>query len=105
MNRKLFNPLTRFNTIGIDVWLPREIKSLIWKKIDELNINNGIDYLHVFEFKVKNNCLIVEHRQEVPQYRKKYIISDIDNIHRLNGIIIFVVDDYDYSMMMLSSEY
>jgi len=105
MNRKLFNPLTRIQTRGIKYNLSKELINFIWGKIDELNSIKVIDYLQVFEFRVKKNTLVIEHRQEVPKFKKKYILSNFNNIHKYDYMKIFVIDDFDYSIMMLASEY
>lgn len=105
MKKKLFNPLTRCQTKGVKVLLNQDIINILWNYIDKLNKYGELDYLQVFEFKVIKNKLVVEHRQEVPHYKRKYIISDVNIIYNLNKVIVFVIDNNDYSIMMLSDEY
>lgn len=105
MMRKMFNPITRCQTKGIEGLLSDQIKSFLWNNIDELNMKIELDYLQVFEFRVVGSDLTIEHRQEIPMYKKKFLLNGIDSVHRFNGIIVFVVDNYDYSIMMLANEY
>lgn len=103
--KKLFNPLTRFQTNGVKVYLPQIVINFIWERVDDLASNKEVDYLQVFQFRIKKNILIIEHRQEAPKYKKIYKLSKADQIHNLNGKIVYVIDDYDYCVMMLSDEY
>lgn len=105
MERKLFNPLTRIHTKGVDYHVSQDIITHIWSMIDELSIRKKLDYLQVFIFRIKRNNLVIEHRQELPRYRRKRTITNPSDAHKYNGMKIYVIDDYDYSIMMLASEY
>lgn len=105
MKKKMFNPITRCQTKGVNELLSDEIKNFLWNHIDDLNMKMELDYLQVFEFRVVESDLIIEHRQEIPVYKKKHILKSNDLIYRLNGVKVFVVDNYNYSIMMLSTEY
>lgn len=105
MKKKIFNPLTRYQTKGVECLLSQDIINILWSYIDELNKSRELDYLQVFEFKVIKNKLAIEHRQEVPYYKTKYVINDVNIIYNLNKVIVFVIDNGDYSIMMLSNEY
>ena len=103
--RKMFNPITRCQTKGIEELLNNDIKNILWNFIDELNFKMELDYLQVFKFSVKKSHLIIEHRQEIPEYKKKHVLKGVDLIFKLNNITVFVVDNYIYSTMMLATEY
>lgn len=105
MNRRLFNPLTRIHTKGVEYRISKDIINMIWIMIDELSMIKKIDYLHIFNFYIKRSNLVIEHRQEMPRYRKAHTIRDIEEVHKYNGVKVYVIDDYDYSIMMLASEY
>ena len=105
MEKKLFNPLTRIHTKGIDYRVSQDIITHIWSMIDELSESKKLDYLHVFNFRIKRNNLVIEHKQEVPKYRRKHTITNLSEIYKYNGMKVYVIDDYDYSIMMLASEY
>ena len=105
MERKLFNPLTRIHTKGVEYRISQDIINYIWSMIDELSMRKRIDYLQVFNFRIKRNNLVIEHKQEVPRYRRKHTITNLNEIHKYNGMKVYVIDDYEYSIMMLASEY
>lgn len=105
MERKLFNPLTRIHTKGVAYRVSPDVITHIWSMIDELSMRKKLDYLHIFNFRIKRNNLVIEHRQEVPRYRRKHTITNLGDAHRYNRMKIYVIDDYDYSIMMLASEY
>ena len=48
------------------------------------------------------NLLKIEHRQEVPKYKSDIVVK---NVGISSKVKIFVIDDGEYSTMMLSSEY
>ena len=81
----------RYLTRGISNEIPLEIQILLWSMIDKLNVKK--DYVQVFE---------IEHRQEVPKYKSDIVVK---NVGISSKVKIFVIDDGEYSTMMLSSEY
>ncbi|MBU1142087.1 MAG: DUF960 domain-containing protein [Firmicutes bacterium] len=100
-----FNPQTRYLTRGISELVPLEIQLFMWSEIEKIAKNEKVDYLQVFEFKVKENHIEIEHRQEVPEYKMIHKIKKLDQYKSLDKIKIFVIDDIDHSTMLLSSEY
>ena len=91
----------RYLTIEVSNEIPLEIHILLWSMIDELNVKK--DYLQVFEIDpIGINLLKIEHRQEVPKYKKEIIVR---NRGIKSKIKLFVIDEGDYSTMMLSEEY
>ena len=48
--------------------------------------------------------IVIEHSQEVPEYKEKYVI-DLEFLEVNGNIKVFVIDDYEYSTMMLAEEY
>lgn len=89
-------------TVGIKNSLPLELTMLLWN----LHQNKkDRDYLTVFEFKKENGILIAEHRQEEPEYSKKYEIKiDIEEPETI-FIVDNVIDKIEISTMMFASEY
>ena len=66
-------------------------------------LNVKKDYLQVFEIEpIDANLLKIEHRQEVPKYKSDIVVK---NVGISSKVKIFVIDDGEYSTMMLSSEY
>lgn len=95
---------TRYMTKGINEVVPFALQIWIWDTIDKLEIQQ-VDYLQVFEVKVKDrekNIVEVTHRQEEPNYCKRYELV-IEGIGE--DIKIFVIDDRTHSTMLLSEEY
>ena len=91
----------RYLTRGVSEEIPLEIQILLWSMIGGIKIKK--DYLQVFEIEpIKNSLLKIEHRQEIPKYKKEHVVV---NTGINSKIKIFVIDDEEYSTMMLSSEY
>ena len=91
----------RYLTRGVSNEIPLEIQILLWSMIDGLNVKK--DYLQVFEIEPMDVKLLkIEHRQEVPKYKKEIIVR---NRGIKSKIKLFVIDEGDYSTMMLSEEY
>ena len=83
----------RYLTRGISNEIPLEIQILLWSMIDKLNVKK--DYLQVFEIEpIDANLLKIEHSDIV-----------VKNVGISSKVKIFVIDDGEYSTMMLSSEY
>lgn len=91
----------RYLTRGVSNEVPFEIQLLLWSMIGEVTVKK--DYLQVFEIEpIKDNLLRIEHRQEVPKYKKEIIVS---NVGINSKVKLFVIDAGEYSTMMLSEEY
>lgn len=91
----------RYLTRGVSNKIPFEIQLLLWSMIGEVKVKK--DYLQVFEIEpINDNLLKIEHRQEVPKYKKDILVK---NVGINSKVKIFVIDDGEYSMMMLSEEY
>lgn len=101
-----FDAGNRYMTIGISETIPMEIQLFIWNEIDWLvRGSEKVDYLQVFEIRVRKDYLEIEHRQEVPKYQKIHKIKMREEYKELNDVKIFVIDDIDHSTILLSSEY
>lgn len=73
--------------------------------IDKLNEEGKkLDYLQVFRIKKCEEGFVIEHSQEVPEYKEKYVLT-LKDIEVEENIKVFVIDDYVYSTMMLAEEY
>lgn len=91
----------RYLTRGVSEEIPLEIQILLWSMIVGIKIEK--DYLQVFKIEpIKNRLLKIEHRQEIPKYKKEHVVV---NTGINSKVKIFVIDDGEYSIMMLSSEY
>ena len=91
----------RYLTRGVSNEIPLEIQLLLWSMIGEVTVKK--DYLQVFEIEPLNIKLLkIEHRQEVPKYKKEIIVR---NVGINSKVKLFVIDAGEYSTMMLSEEY
>ena len=63
-----------------------------------------LDYLQVFRIKNCKEGVIIEHSQEVPKYKERYILT-LEDIEIEGNIKVFLIDDGIYSTMMLAEEY
>lgn len=96
----------RYITRGISEEVDVAVQVALWNLIDELKEKGdfSIDYLQVFELRSidddKFNQEIV-HSQEVPEYKKKYLMELSNPINAK----IFVIDDKSHSTMLLGEEY
>lgn len=100
-----FNPATRYLTRGVSETIPLEIQLFMWSEVDKVVKNEKVDYLQVFEFRVKTNHIEIEHRQEDPEYKVIHRIKKLDEYISLDGVLVYVIDDIDHSTILLSSEY
>ena len=71
----------------------------MWELINQMPVDK--DYLQVFSLSAENGRQKIRHSQEMPDYKKEYLLEA--------GTIfigkIFVIDDGDYSTMLLAEEF
>lgn len=91
----------KYITMGVKEKIPLLMQKRMWDMIKLAGFQTKLDYLQVFELKRYKQLQLIIHRQEKPEFKRKYLM-DTDNI-----VIekIFVIDDGDYCTMLLSSEY
>jgi hypothetical protein len=102
----MFESNSRYITRGVKQEIPLFLQLFMWNCIDEFREQGKeLDYLQVFELSCKGGEGIslqsIEHRQEVPEYKKKFVIPCEDPITAK----IFVIDDGEHSTMLLAQEY
>ena len=101
----MFNKESRYITKGANEKLDLRLQVALWCMIDKLNEDGKeLDYLQVFKIRKCEEGIVIEHSQEVPKYKEKYVI-DLENIEVNGNIKVFVIDDNEYSTMMLAEEY
>ena len=90
----------KFLTKGVSLEIPIQLQILMWSLIMDLPCDR--DYLQVFELSEFEGKQKVIHKQEVPEYKKEYImLADEKPINTK----IFVIDDVEVCTMLLASEY
>lgn len=95
----MFNNM-RFITKGVESLLDSPLQNALWFLIETMEIENR-DYLQVFELNEKDGVLHVNHKQEIPPYKKVTIFPSIKPV----TVKVFVIDDLTHSTMLLASEY
>lgn len=102
----MFNEGSRYITKGIANNVPLELQFFMWKLIEDLKETVGeVDYLQVFDVSVIDeieNKVRIIHSQEIPEYKKIWIIKMNESCSNER---IFVIDDETHSTMMLAEEY
>lgn len=106
-----FEPdIDRYETVGIAKKVPFAYRVLMWKTINDM-VESGqeADYLQVFEFHMVDDAESgekiqqMEHRQEVPEYKKEMTFPVIGK--GLDDVTIFVIDDeIGYATMCFPDE-
>lgn len=102
----MFNS-NRYVTRGVNSEVDVRLQVIMWGLIDKLNESNNIevDYLQVFNIYKKHGKILLEHKQEVPEYQKLYEINNMKDIKLEEKLKIFVIDDVEHSIMLLAQEY
>lgn len=100
----MFKQQNCYNSRQANEIVPVEIQILMWSIIDELKSKIELDYLQIFRLKKKEDMVIVEHEQEVSQYKEQYELQE-SHISIEHYMKIYVIDSVDYSRIILASEY
>lgn len=100
MEKEMFTS-EKYMTKGIHNELEHDLQLLIWELIENMEIEK--DYLQVFKMRsIDQNSVRIIHKQEIPNYEKEHIISELRETADMN---IFVIDSGEYCTMMLAHEY
>jgi hypothetical protein len=94
----MFNS-NRYITKGVQENISLELQIFIWDCID--NLSEPKDYLQVFNLSVVDSLQRIIHSTEEPEYKKEYLIPSDNPITEK----VYVIDDGDYSTMLLAEEY
>lgn len=103
----MFKKNNRYVTGGINEEVDIRLQLIMWSIIDKLKDERNIelDYLQVFKLKKNENKVIVEQRQEVPEYSSRYEI-ELQDVEIDGEIKIYIIDNgIEGSTMLFPSEY
>ena len=89
----------RYLTVGVKTNVSLPLQLLMWQLIDELDGEK--DYLQVFKCRCSEGKQKIEHVQEEPEYKERYLLN-ADTIFIGK---IYVIDNGQYTTMMLAEEY
>ena len=94
----------RFITKGVAETIPLEVQMFLWTLVDDLVSKKTVepDYLQVFELAGEMGKQKIIHRQEEPDYQAVYRFD-----HVVNPLYskLYVIDEGEYSTMLLCNEY
>lgn len=97
----MFKKESRYVTKGVNETLDLRLQLILWNMVDKLDEEGKeLDYLQVFRIRNCEEKTIIEHTQEVPEYKEIYTIT-LKDVEIEENVKIFVVDDCMYSTMML----
>ena len=101
----MFNIDKKYMTIGIKEEIGIDIQLFMWNEIEKrINLKKELDYLQVFKIRRNNEELIIEHTQEVPEYKKVYLFNNLGSLIE-EDLKIFIIDENHYNIMLLAEEY
>ena len=90
----------RFITKGVDFAVNPLLQLFMWHLIDAMPPPK--DYLQVFKLANENGKQKITHIQENPEYKREYLLNS-DTPFFVGKI--YVIDDEQYSTMLLAEEY
>ena len=90
----------RYLTRGVNAEIPIELQLFLWDALEE--IPEPKDYFQVFRLSVLNGIQCIEHEQEQPPFKRKYLLPTIETPITEK---VYIIDDGDHSTMLLAEEY
>ena len=94
--------MQRYITSGVNEQISIDIQLFCWYCYEVVKATGKYDYLQVFELKIiGEHTQQIEHRQEVPEYKKVYQFNSMNSIEQK----IFIIDEGEYATMLLAEEY
>ena len=90
----------RYATCGVNARIPLITQIMMWGMIDSLQAVEK-DYLQIFRLSEENGKQKIVHEQEQPEYKKEYILGEIEPVNEK----VYVIDSEEYSTMLLAEEY
>lgn len=90
----------RYATRGVTTTLPLMLQIILWNLIDSMKVE-AKDYLQVFRLSAESGKQKIIHKQEQPDYCKRYLFPSEEPITAK----IFVIDDETHTTMLLAQEY
>ena len=100
----MFNKNNRYITRGIKETLDISLQMMLWKMVDDLKESKEIELDYLFKIRRSNEELIIDHTQEVSEYKKIYTFNKLSSLVE-EDLKIFIIDENDYNIMLLAEEY
>ncbi len=89
----------RYLSHGVSIKIPFELQMIMWGMTSELS--EPKDYLQIFRLSASEQGQKIIHEQEEPEYRKEYFVKTRNAVNAK----VYIIDDGDYSTMLLAEEY
>ena len=90
----------RYLTRGVQDTIPPELQLLMWDALEA--VPEPKDYFQILRLFVLNGIQCIEHEQEQPPYKRKYLLPTIENPITAK---VYIIDDGGHSTMLLAEEY
>lgn len=88
----------RYMTKGVQSEIPAVLRIFMW---DCIRVIPKPDYLQVFRLSEVNGKQRIVHEQEVPEFKREYLLSFSNPVNAK----VYVIDDGDHCTMLLAEEY
>ncbi|MFB1097415.1 DUF960 family protein [Terribacillus sp. JSM ZJ617] len=96
----------RYVTRAINEKLNIEIKVLLWKLLDSIEVKrkDKMDYLQVFEIVNQGNNIKIINRQEQPAMTEELMKMKQGSMN-IEDTIVWIIDDLEYRTMLFPKDY
>ena len=88
----------RYITRGVQSEIPAGLQFFMWNCISAVP---SPDYLQIFRLEADKGKQKIVHEQEVPEFRREYLLPSDNPINAK----VYIIDDNDHSTMLLAEEY
>ena len=88
----------RYMTKGVQSDIPAVLQLFLWDRVSAVP---NPDYLQIFRLSECNGKQRIVHEQEVPEYRREYLLAFPEPVNAK----VYVIDDGDHCTMLLAEEY
>ena len=89
----------RYMTKGVQSEIPIALQVFMWNCVT--TVPKPVDYLQIFRLSESNGKQRIVHEQEVPEYKREYLLAFPNPI----AAKVYVIDDVDHCTMLLAEEY
>jgi len=90
----------RYLTRGVSERIPIDLQIILWNALETLP--EPKDYFQVFRLFSLNGIQCIEHEQEQPPFKRKYLLPTIETPITAK---VYIIDDGDHSTMLLAEDY
>ncbi len=88
----------RYITRGVQLEIPVVLQIFMWDCISAVPEK---DYIQIFRLSECNGKQKIVHEQEVPEYKREYLLAVPEPVNAK----VYIIDDGDHCTMLLAEEY